>query len=78
METNGRDIVHDAIQKCQVIRWFGLVYGDMKRPEGEDGIDKKRPAKASLRLSALQSYSARDKGTCLVARCCPGHTLDDL
>ena len=53
METDGFGITAEAIQKCHVIRWLGLVYRKTKRPEGEDGIDEKRPIKEPLRLSVL-------------------------
>lgn len=76
IETDGIGIAPEAIQKRHVIRWLGLVYGEMKRPEGERGIDKKRPIKEPLRLSVLECVF-RGTRTCLVARCCPGHTLDD-
>lgn len=62
METDRCDIAHDAIQKRHVISWFGLVHGDMERPENKDGIDKKRPAKASLRLSVLQCFLQGTRG----------------
>lgn len=56
METNRCDIAHDAIYECHIINRFGLVYGEMKRPEDEKGVDKKRPVKAPLPVSVLQRF----------------------
>ena len=78
METNRHgDIAQDACHEGHSISGLGLVYGKTKRPEDEEGVDKKkRPVKASRPLSDLQGFLRGATG--LSAWCWPEHTLDDI